>query len=83
MQTVLTVYFGAGLMKLVVHGVVDNVSRKTSLLTLVLLLLLHPHNKQDLEYDHTPKDAPNGQNSLEGINLNNVSHKIVTKYPKR
>lgn len=77
LKTILTMHLGAGLVKFVVHRVVDKVSWKTGSLALVHLLLLHPRDEENLKYDHAPKDAPNGQDALESIDLETVSHKLT------
>jgi hypothetical protein len=60
LQAILAVYFFSSLMELAAHGVVDKVSRQTSSFSLVLLLLLHPSDEEDLSDNDAPEDAPYG-----------------------
>jgi hypothetical protein len=69
LQTVLAVDFFSSFVEVAAHGVVDKISRQTGGFTLVLLLLLHPCDEEDLSNDDTPENAPNRQDAFESIYL--------------
>lgn len=62
-------HLSVGILLVSAHRVVYGVSRKTSCLTLIALLLLHPHDDEDLCNHDAPKNTPNRQNTFEGIYL--------------
>ena len=53
-QTILAVHFCTSLVEVAFHGVVDEVPGKTSRLTLISLLLLHPRDEEYLSDNDTP-----------------------------
>jgi hypothetical protein len=53
--------------------VVDEVPRESGGLSLVALLLLHPSEEEDLDDDYAPQDAPDYEDSFQGIPLDFVS----------
>jgi len=60
---------GTCLMEMTAHRIIDGVPRKTSRLTLIALLFLHPGDKDDLGDNDTPEDAPDDQDALESVDL--------------
>lgn len=73
LQAVLAMNLSTSLVKLLAHGVIDKLSGKTGSLALVALLLLHPGDEEDLADDDGPENAPDGQDTLEGVDLGLVS----------
>ena len=69
LQTILSVNLSASLVEVLLHGVIDWVSRDAGLLTRVRLLLRHPGDEDDLEDDDGEEEAPNDQDALECVDL--------------
>jgi hypothetical protein len=63
----------ASLVELAAHRVINEVPGQTGRLALILLLLLHPCDKYNLGDYNAPKNAPDGKNAFERIDLRRVS----------
>lgn len=57
------------LMELAAHTVVHKVPRQAGSLALVALLLDHPQDVENLQDNDAPEDAPDGENTFEGVDL--------------
>lgn len=68
-KTSIAVSLGTNFLIIAVHRIVDEVPGETCGLALIALLLLQPGDVEELQDDYTPKNAPDDQDSLEGIDL--------------
>jgi hypothetical protein len=72
LETVLAVDLGTRFVELVAHREIDRVPRKAGRLTLIALLRLHPGDEEDLGDDYAPENAPDSQDTFEGVGLKMV-----------
>ena len=61
---------GTSFVELITHRQILDDSGESSCFTLIALLLLHPGDVDDLEDDDGPKDAPDDENTFQGVDLN-------------
>jgi hypothetical protein len=71
-QTILSMDLSTSLVEMTAHRVILRVPGKTSRLTIIALLLLHPNDGENLCDNDTPKDTPDYQNALESVDLKSV-----------